>query len=109
MTTYRTRPTLLARPLRIHQRPLAAACAALLGLTLAGAASAQQVQEQTATPTGSQTAPVDKKVDASAKKNKKSENTVSNLDAGDLEELITEAWLTQAPRKLVQEFLADSR
>lgn len=26
-----------------------------------------------------------------------------------LEELITEAWLTQAPRKLVQEFLADSR
>jgi hypothetical protein len=26
----------------------------------------------------------------------------------DLEELITEAWLTQAPRKLVQEFLADS-
>lgn len=27
----------------------------------------------------------------------------------DLEELITEAWLTQAPRKLVQEFLADSR
>jgi iron complex outermembrane recepter protein len=81
MTTLRTRPTLLARPLRIHQRPLAAACAALLGLTLAGAASAQQVQEQTATPTGSQTAPVDQKVDASAKKNKKSENTVSNLDA----------------------------
>lgn len=35
-----------------------------------------------------------------------------NLDAisvRDLEELITEAWLTQAPRKLVQEFLADSR
>ena len=31
------------------------------------------------------------------------------IDAGDLEELITEAWLTQAPRKLVQEFLADSR
>ncbi|OBG97366.1 hypothetical protein A5697_19020 [Mycobacterium sp. E3251] len=27
----------------------------------------------------------------------------------DLEDLITEAWLTQAPRKLVQEFLADSR
>jgi hypothetical protein len=26
----------------------------------------------------------------------------------DLEELITEAWLTQAPKKLVQEFLADS-
>ena len=30
------------------------------------------------------------------------------IDAGDLEEVITEAWLTQAPRKLVQEFLADS-
>ncbi|GAA4534881.1 MmcQ/YjbR family DNA-binding protein [Mycobacterium paraffinicum] len=27
----------------------------------------------------------------------------------DLEDLVTEAWLTQAPRKLVQEFLADSR
>jgi hypothetical protein len=26
----------------------------------------------------------------------------------DLTELITEAWLTQAPRKLVQEFLADT-
>jgi hypothetical protein len=26
----------------------------------------------------------------------------------DLEELITEAWLTQAPKKLVQEFLAQS-
>lgn len=26
----------------------------------------------------------------------------------DLQELIIEAWLTQAPRKLVQEFLADS-
>jgi hypothetical protein len=26
----------------------------------------------------------------------------------DLEELITEAWLTQAPKKIVQEFLADS-
>ena len=31
------------------------------------------------------------------------------IDVADLEELITEAWLTQAPRKLVQEFLADSR
>ncbi len=30
------------------------------------------------------------------------------IDAADLEELITEAWLTQAPRKLVAEFLADS-
>jgi hypothetical protein len=31
------------------------------------------------------------------------------IDVTDLEELITEAWLTQAPKKLVQEFLADSR
>jgi hypothetical protein len=31
------------------------------------------------------------------------------IDVADLEEVITEAWLTQAPRKLVQEFLADSR
>jgi len=30
------------------------------------------------------------------------------IDAADLEELVTEAWLTQAPRKLVTEFLADS-
>ncbi|OBI07902.1 hypothetical protein A5714_21815 [Mycobacterium sp. E2462] len=28
------------------------------------------------------------------------------IPARDLEELITEAWLTQAPRKLVQEFLS---
>jgi len=34
---------------------------------------------------------------------------LAEIDVGDLEELITEAWLTQAPRKLVQEFLADSR
>ena len=33
---------------------------------------------------------------------------LAEIDAGDLEELITEAWLTQAPRKLVQEYLADS-
>ncbi|MEB4210513.1 MmcQ/YjbR family DNA-binding protein [Mycobacterium sp. 94-17] len=31
------------------------------------------------------------------------------IAARDLEELITEAWLTQAPRKLVQEYLAESR
>lgn len=31
------------------------------------------------------------------------------ISVRDLQELITEAWLTQAPRKLVQEFLADSR
>ena len=34
---------------------------------------------------------------------------LSEISVRDLEELITEAWLTQAPRKLVQEFLADSR
>ena len=34
---------------------------------------------------------------------------LAEIDVGDLEELITEAWLTRAPRKLVQEFLADSR
>ena len=34
---------------------------------------------------------------------------LAEIDVGDLEELITEAWLPQAPRKLVQEFLADSR
>jgi hypothetical protein len=33
---------------------------------------------------------------------------LAEIDVADLEELITEAWLTQAPRKLVQEFLADS-
>jgi TonB-dependent receptor len=72
---------LLARPFRIHQRPLAAACAtALLGLILAGTASAQQAQEQAPQPTDTQAVPVDKKADT-AKKNKKSENTVSNLDA----------------------------
>ncbi|OBH24617.1 hypothetical protein A5692_04540 [Mycobacterium sp. E342] len=34
---------------------------------------------------------------------------LAEISVRDLEELITEAWLTQAPRKLVQEFLADSR
>ena len=34
---------------------------------------------------------------------------LAEIDVGDLEELITEAWLARAPRKLVQEFLADSR
>ena len=33
---------------------------------------------------------------------------LAEIEAADLEELIIEAWLTQAPRKLVQEFLADS-
>src|SRR5271168_2939696 len=32
---------------------------------------------------------------------------LAEIEAADLEELITEAWLTQAPKKLVQEFLGD--
>jgi hypothetical protein len=32
---------------------------------------------------------------------------LAQIAVGDLEELITEAWLTQAPKKLVQEFQAD--
>jgi len=82
MNSHRTQPPLLARFVRTHQRPLAVACAtALLGLSLAGTASAQQTREQAPTSTDTQTVPVAKKADASAKKNKKSENTVSNLDA----------------------------
>jgi hypothetical protein len=34
---------------------------------------------------------------------------LAEIAVRDLEDLITEAWLTQAPKKLVQEFLADSR
>jgi hypothetical protein len=34
---------------------------------------------------------------------------LAEIDVGGLDELITEAWLARAPRKLVQEFLADSR
>ncbi len=34
---------------------------------------------------------------------------LAEIGVRDLEDLITEAWLTQAPKKLVQEFLADSR
>lgn len=34
---------------------------------------------------------------------------LAEVPVRDLEDLITEAWLTQAPKKLVQEFLADSR
>jgi hypothetical protein len=33
---------------------------------------------------------------------------LAEISVRDLEELVTEAWLTQAPKKLVQEFLADS-
>jgi hypothetical protein len=33
---------------------------------------------------------------------------LAEIDVIGLEELITEAWLTQAPKKLVREFLADS-
>jgi hypothetical protein len=33
---------------------------------------------------------------------------LAEIDVRGLEELVTEAWLTQAPKKLVEEFLADS-
>jgi hypothetical protein len=33
---------------------------------------------------------------------------LAEIEVSGLEELITEAWLTQAPKKLVEEFLADS-
>jgi hypothetical protein len=33
---------------------------------------------------------------------------LSGISVRGLEELVTEAWLTQAPKKLVQEYLADS-
>ncbi|MBW0017586.1 MAG: MmcQ/YjbR family DNA-binding protein [Mycobacterium sp.] len=33
---------------------------------------------------------------------------LAEIDVRDLEDLVTEAWLTRAPRKLVQEFLAGS-
>jgi hypothetical protein len=33
---------------------------------------------------------------------------LAEIDVAALEELITEAWLTQAPKKLVREFLADA-
>jgi hypothetical protein len=33
---------------------------------------------------------------------------LAEIEVIELEELITEAWLTQAPKKLVQEFLAES-
>lgn len=85
MNSQRTHSDLLARPVRHRQRPLAVACtAALFGLIVAGAASAQQAptqQDQASTPTGAQTAPAAKKADATDKKNRKSENRVSNLDA----------------------------
>ena len=32
---------------------------------------------------------------------------LAEINVRELEELLTEAWLTQAPRKLIQEFLAD--
>lgn len=34
---------------------------------------------------------------------------LAEIGISDLEDLITEAWLTQAPKKLVQEFLANSQ
>jgi TonB-dependent receptor len=68
---------------RFRQRPLAASCAAvLLGLALTAPASAQQAPPQPAPqPTDSQAAPASPNAKAAEKKNKKSENTVSNLDA----------------------------
>ena len=33
---------------------------------------------------------------------------LAEIEVADLEELITEAWLTQAPQQLVKEFLAES-
>jgi hypothetical protein len=33
---------------------------------------------------------------------------LAEIDVADLKELITEAWLTQAPKKLVRQYLADS-
>jgi len=33
---------------------------------------------------------------------------LADIDVADLEELITEAWLTQAPKQLVREYLAGS-
>lgn len=33
---------------------------------------------------------------------------LAEIAVGDLQELITDAWLTQAPRRLVKEFLAES-
>ncbi|OSC37872.1 MmcQ/YjbR family DNA-binding protein [Mycobacterium decipiens] len=33
---------------------------------------------------------------------------LAEIEVRDLEELVTEAWLTQAPKRLVQEFLANS-
>ena len=33
---------------------------------------------------------------------------LAEIEVRDLEEVITEAWLTRAPKKLVEEFLADS-
>jgi hypothetical protein len=33
---------------------------------------------------------------------------LAEIDVRDLQELITEGWLTQAPKKLVQEFLTGS-
>jgi hypothetical protein len=32
---------------------------------------------------------------------------LAEIDVSDLEELITEAWLTQAPKKLVKDYLAE--
>jgi iron complex outermembrane receptor protein len=82
MNSRRMPQSLLARSVHTRRRPLAAACAAaLLGLMLAGAAAAQEAPPQTPTPTDSKTAPVKKNAKAVDKNKKKSEDSVSNLDA----------------------------
>lgn len=66
---------------RFRLRPLAASCAAvLLGLALSASASAQQTQPPPQ-PTDNQAAPAKPDSKTAGKKNKKSEDTVSNLDA----------------------------
>ncbi|EIM01517.1 TonB-dependent receptor [Rhodanobacter thiooxydans] len=66
---------------RFRLRPLAASCAAVLfGLALSASASAQQTQPQQQ-PTDNQAAPAKPDSKTVEKKNKKSENTVSDLDA----------------------------
>lgn len=82
MNSRRMPQALLARSVRTHRRPLVAACAAaLLGLMLAGSASAQEAPPQTPKPTDSKTAPAKKNAKTAEKNKKKSEDSASNLDA----------------------------
>lgn len=81
MNSRRMPQAFLARSVRTHRRPLAAACAAaLLSLMLAGSAAAQEAP-QTPTPADSKTAPTKKNAKAAEKNSKKSEDSASNLDA----------------------------